>query len=1415
MKRNRFFLSFLFIGAFSFAQVEFETDVQPIFDNNCALSGCHVAGHSTGLDLTIGNSYWNLVNIPATGYPDFRVKPYDPDNSVLYNKIANTGKSGDIMPPSPSPALSSNEIQKIYDWIVQGAHLQSSAFIGGTIEYDNKYYDNGNVKISVWKDPSAWPYPKDPPLRAMVIGPPVDFNPPIDFSFEDPGLNQDCCYNIAVEFDAENDGSVDAENWWDQDLDLTPGPIENMTILLKSRASGGRIEGNLRFDPATSGNVFVGLFFPGSDPNYWDQRSLELQMGRYNSPIPDLSFQFNDASIIDGNGYVVVAFVDENGNNFPDTEEDVGRTPSFSVLNGFADVGTIDVGVVPAGGYSFDFGATGGYAETNFQDLDGGPEITMEMFIKLHRSFGSGEQVSLFYRESWGGLGYDGNTGEFRFRLENIGEVRWQFSPNPNEWHHISAEYDGANMAIYWDGIVKAQTPAGGALASVQPVLRFGQGFDGLADVIRISNVARHYPNNFDPWANNYNPDNNTSLLYQCNEGSGWILYDDMGNHDANITGNPTWVSDEPLGGSVAEGKISGTVILYGDYAPGQFYLGLWFPGADPDKDNPDMSFQISADPPATEYYEFKSQNIKPNTGPYVVRAFFDVNGNGQFDNDEPRGEASLLYVPSTGQLNDVNIELTSVTTGILAGKIYSPRATSGDLYLALWYSGDPGGGNPDIARGPLPVSFTKPGDFYQYQLDGVEEGSGYYLGVFFDEQGSANGGVDTCDSGRDLWGEAFNVNVAGTTTLDVTLEECEGAQPELQVSTDRLTFEAQEYEKEILIGNTGVGTLYWNATVTFMSGSQWLTIQPDYGDAVGIEEDTVFVTVSPTGSADSALIIVDGYGDAALTLPVKSDTVVVSIAPWVDHGPTIANGSIEGNTPKVGEDIAITAEISSVNGVKSARLVYSRGGESNLSTVDMTPVAVASLLWKGVIPGNDVTPRGLALEIRAVDKLDYTEASSRMNITVEFPSLGLKDLPAETYSMVSVPGELYNKNIDFVLDELGTYDPKQWRVFRWQEGRYLENSGQFIPGSAFWLITREPVTLSTGPGISTDLSEYTIQLAGGWNMIGSPYSFGNDITAPEVTYSNERVEKVLYFYDGSGYRTTSVMEPGEGYWIWSETSAQMTLRPMPGTVAGPRELVSDARGWKANLIARVARFEDRINWFGVHPEAGNERDKYDFHEPPVIGDYVSLAFDNGDWAEGAGQYRTDIRPEGERVYRWNISVKSNVNGIVTLTGEHLVDIPEQVGLILVDRDYRTVQDLRKKPDYRFTNNGAEQERSFVLLAGDRSLLTKEIESMGLLPKQFALAQNTPNPFNPATSIRLSLVEEARVTLKVYNVLGEEVAVLLNGERLSAGFHRLIWNGRDQHGQQAPTGVYLYSVRINGNDGVPLFHDTRKMLLVK
>jgi hypothetical protein len=95
-------------------------------------------------------------------------------------------------------------------------------------------------------------------------------------------------------------------------------------------------------------------------------------------------------------------------------------------------------------------------------------------------------------------------------------------------------------------------------------------------------------------------------------------------------------------------------------------------------------------------------------------------------------------------------------------------------------------------------------------------------------------------------------------------------------------------------------------------------------------------------------------------------------------------------------------------------------------------------------------------------------------------------------------------------------------------------------------------------------------------------------------------------------------------------------------------------------------------------------------------------------------------------------------------------------------------------------------------------------EQPGVLPSSFALYQNYPNPFNPTTSIQFDLARSSSVTLSVFNVLGQEVAVLLNNEVQSAGTHVMNFDASN-----LSSGVYLYTLKADG------ITQTRKMIVMK
>ena len=99
---------------------------------------------------------------------------------------------------------------------------------------------------------------------------------------------------------------------------------------------------------------------------------------------------------------------------------------------------------------------------------------------------------------------------------------------------------------------------------------------------------------------------------------------------------------------------------------------------------------------------------------------------------------------------------------------------------------------------------------------------------------------------------------------------------------------------------------------------------------------------------------------------------------------------------------------------------------------------------------------------------------------------------------------------------------------------------------------------------------------------------------------------------------------------------------------------------------------------------------------------------------------------------------------------------------------------------------------------------TQVVEQIdGLAPRAFSLEQNYPNPFNPSTNIRFSIASATEVSLKVSDVLGREMATLVN-QTMAPGSYSVKWDA-----SAAPSGIYFYTVRA-GN-----YLETRRMLLVK
>jgi hypothetical protein len=164
---------------------------------------------------------------------------------------------------------------------------------------------------------------------------------------------------------------------------------------------------------------------------------------------------------------------------------------------------------------------------------------------------------------------------------------------------------------------------------------------------------------------------------------------------------------------------------------------------------------------------------------------------------------------------------------------------------------------------------------------------------------------------------------------------------------------------------------------------------------------------------------------------------------------------------------------------------------------------------------------------------------------------------------------------------------------------------------------------------------------------------------------------------------------------------------------------------------------------------------------------------------------------QGARIGEQMLEVLETESGRVTLTFDGLVS-QEQTGLLL-------------RFDGKLDDPGMLNLGGFFYDVYRMPILAIEtsVPLDRALPEAFVLQQNYPNPFNPATQIRYALPQSGLVRLVVYNVLGQEVARLVDGHQ-DAGFHLVRWNADGM-----ASGIYYYKLSAAG------FSDVRKMLLVK
>ena len=349
--------------------------------------------------------------------------------------------------------------------------------------------------------------------------------------------------------------------------------------------------------------------------------------------------------------------------------------------------------------------------------------------------------------------------------------------------------------------------------------------------------------------------------------------------------------------------------------------------------------------------------------------------------------------------------------------------------------------------------------------------------------------------------------------------------------------------------------------------------------------------------------------------------------------------------------------------------------------------------------------------------------------------------------------------------------------------------------------------------------SQATLSLEKGWNLASNPLvniidrnqltveytdDEGNSETLPWQQAANAGwVQTNINTWYIDSHMHANELVPFGGYWFHTSRDLEVHVTSHLNDYSS-REAVQD--GWSLTLNASDALGIAGGDFVSISiKEDANEafvygEDEID-HPNPMKSDFIDMHIDRFDWVGTKDNngftvespyFASDVRSfsETEDFLAWNVSAEAyNVQGEVTLSWGMTDDIESDVNLIVEDEVYN----LKELASIDVSTNSLDD---MVIVVGNLS-------SYYGAPDEFALSSAYPNPFNPSTSLDLSLNNSGHVSVKVYNVLGQLTATLVNGN-MDAGYHTLTWDASNM-----ASGMYFVRVETGADVAV------QKLMLMK
>ncbi|MBL7960547.1 fibronectin type III domain-containing protein, partial [bacterium] len=517
----------------------------------------------------------------------------------------------------------------------------------------------------------------------------------------------------------------------------------------------------------------------------------------------------------------------------------------------------------------------------------------------------------------------------------------------------------------------------------------------------------------------------------------------------------------------------------------------------------------------------------------------------------------------------------------------------------------------------------------------------------------------------------------------------------------------------------------------------------------------------------------------------------------------------ISNTNPAPATNITISTQVTGTSPV--VKLFF---GKPHQSQGDSLTMAFGAGTYSATIPFSAVTQEGLWFRIRAQNSggVTYYPVSGTQAISVQIADIATmiswsafpEGLEADAYSTIawSLNGTL---NLPFYLGEQEFKDggPSNWRALSFDAStQTFSDVTDISSGNAYYFYhhgggKEDLFSRGVNPSaISTNVFNEWV-LKSGWNLVPWPYSFGAAISNRDQS----KIGRVWLRNGKNGWEESTELKPFTGYMIYNKTAGDLVLGNVLSWSLSAGKSQASEFVWSAQFQAVAGDYKDAFNVIGVSALSSDEWDDLDERAPISVGQGVNVYF------QSSGKMLAyDIR-DANIGHEWNMAVENSTKNDKTILQWDVANLPQQFNLILYDITHnKKINALDASSGYEFRN---DRPTSFKVFAGSADWVEQNVQQLEKeLPQTFALHQNYPNPFNPTTRIAFDVAQSGNVKIKIYNVLGQEVATVVN-RYYETGRYNIEWNGRDDMGRQLSSGVYIYRLETGKVSRV------KKMLLVK